>query len=122
MIMYRSAGYDSRLPRWFPYLVLPLGFNNHEPRYWRRLAAWRRRCRVIGKCQNRHALLVTYPQLAWLGRFLIWWAYHRWWLEEQLIKLGILRSPVEADYFENYRFDPPDLWGTPLRRHEAHLR
>lgn len=74
------------------------------------------------KMENRCAVVMAREPYRTVMALAHWWDWHRYWLEEQLIKLGMYRSAVEADYYQNYRFDPPDLWGTPLRKHEAHLR
>lgn len=76
---------------------------------------------IAYKMENRCAVVMAREPYRTIMAAARWWDLHRWWLEKQLIKLGMYRSPIEADYYENYRFDPPDLWGTPIRRHEKHL-
>lgn len=34
------------------------------------------------------------------------------------IRTGLIRAPYEGAFFHEYRFDPPDLWGSPIRRHD----
>lgn len=119
---YRVISKSSLLPRWVPNMVLPRQSWRKAVPFTLRLAAWNRRFRIVGKEESRDAVIVTPIRWAWVARLCLWWyRRHRWWLEEQLIRFGFYRSPVEADYYENYRFDPPSLWGSPLRRHEQHL-
>jgi hypothetical protein len=73
------------------------------------------------KLMDRAAIVMAREPYRTVLAIARWWEWHRYCLEELGIRLGLLRSPIEADYYENYRFDPPDLWGTPLRRHEEHL-
>lgn len=118
---FRVPSRDYRIPAWIPSMTLPLGFNHTKEQQARRLAAWNRRCAIIGKCEDRHAVVVVPRRWALPARAILAWRRHRWILEEALIRLGILRSPVECDYYQNYRFDPVTLWGSPLRKHEQHF-
>jgi hypothetical protein len=115
---FRLPSRDYRLPAWIPSMILPLGFNRTKEQQARRLAAWNRRCAIVGKCQDRHAVVVVPRHWALAARAILAWRQHRWLIEEFFIRIGLYRSPVEGDWYENYHFDPPDLWGTPIRRHE----
>jgi hypothetical protein len=120
---YRHIVRAYELPAWTNayYLSLMPYHQWHERQLY--LNRWARiGWKVVGKAESRCAAIVAKGWRYYAAKALWWWRRHRWTPWEWGIRLGLLRSPIEADYYQNFRFDPPDLWGTPIRKHEEYLR
>lgn len=121
---YRHTVRAYELPAWLNAYYLSLSPYLHHDYIERqlRINRWARAgWKMVGKAESRNAVIVARGWRWYAAKALWWWRWHRWIPWEWGIKIGLLRSPIEGDYYRNFRFDPPDLWGTAPRAHERHL-
>lgn len=76
--------------------------------------------RCLGRYSSRDVTMWVPGLWYWFARLELFLQGALYFAVSFLIRQGFLRSAVEGDFFCNFRFDPPDLWGTPVRRHERY--
>lgn len=119
------------LPRWIPQRFLPAHFRSYTgERVEKRVYFYNRLgnhfasdelvYRLLGTAWDRDGYIYVAERWYWFARLELFLQSALHFAVTFLIRQGFLRSAVEGDWFYNFRFDPPDLWGTPVRRHERH--
>jgi hypothetical protein len=74
--------------------------------------------RLLGRHESRDGWIYVAVRWYWFAQLELFLQSCLWYAVVALIRCGLFRAPYEGAFFHEHRFDPPDLWGSPITRHE----
>lgn len=116
------------LPRWIPQYYVPNFARNFGTmgatvgeRAYVLFDHQMRLGRLLGKAWSRDGFIYVAERWYWYARLELLLQSCMHFAFVCVIRTGLIRASVEGAWFHEFRFDPPDLWGSPIRRHDHYV-